>query len=140
MKFASQDYWNGLPFSSPGELPDPGIEPRCPVLQADALPSELPGKPSGNHSPHEDTVDFPCSTNGKDHVPRQSRMHSCLALEGVLVLAQEYRYLYHSGNPKCLKENAGVTWSSSVCPCSLPPLENGRHHLSLNSQHSLKTW
>ena len=39
-----QEYWNGLPFPSPGGLPDPGIEPRSPVLQADSLPSEPPGK------------------------------------------------------------------------------------------------
>ena len=37
---------SGLPFPSPGNLPDPGIEPRTPTLQADALPSEPPGKPS----------------------------------------------------------------------------------------------
>ena len=40
-----QEYWNWLPFSSPGDLPDTGIEPRSPALQADSLPSELPGKP-----------------------------------------------------------------------------------------------
>ena len=45
MEFSRQEYWSGLPFPSPGELPDPGIEPRSPALQADALPSELPGKP-----------------------------------------------------------------------------------------------
>ena len=37
-------YWSGLPFPSLGDLPDPGIEPRSPALQADALPSEPPGK------------------------------------------------------------------------------------------------
>jgi len=37
---------SGLPFPSPGDLPDPGIEPRPPTLQADTLPSEPPGKPS----------------------------------------------------------------------------------------------
>ena len=47
MGFPRQEYWNGLPFASPGDLPDPGIEPRPPVLQADALTSEPPGKPSG---------------------------------------------------------------------------------------------
>ena len=36
-------YWSGLPFPSPGDLPDPGIEPRPPALQADALTSEPPG-------------------------------------------------------------------------------------------------
>ena len=38
-------YWSGVPLPSPGDLPDPGIEPRSPALQADALPSEPPGKP-----------------------------------------------------------------------------------------------
>ena len=45
MEFSRQEYWSGLPFPSPGDLPDPGIKPRSPVLQADALPSELLGKP-----------------------------------------------------------------------------------------------
>ena len=44
MGFSRQEYWSGLPFPSPGDLPDPGIEPRSPALQADALPSEPPGK------------------------------------------------------------------------------------------------
>ena len=43
--FSRQEYWSGLPFPSPGDLPDPGIEPGSPALQADALPSELLGKP-----------------------------------------------------------------------------------------------
>ena len=38
-------YWNGLPFPSPGDLPEPGIEARSPALQADSLPSEPPGNP-----------------------------------------------------------------------------------------------
>ena len=45
MVFSSQEYWSGLPFPSPGDLPNPGIEPGSPTLQADALPSEPPGKP-----------------------------------------------------------------------------------------------
>ena len=40
-----QEYWSGLPFPSPGDHPNPGIEPRSPALQADSLPSEPPGKP-----------------------------------------------------------------------------------------------
>ena len=43
MGFSRQGYWSGLPFSSPGGLPDPGIEPRSPALQADALTSVPPG-------------------------------------------------------------------------------------------------
>ena len=45
MGFSRQEYWSGLPFPSPGSLPNPGIEPRSPALQADALTSEPPGKP-----------------------------------------------------------------------------------------------
>ena len=40
--FSRQEYWSGLPFPSPGDVPDPGIEPRSPIFQADSLPSELP--------------------------------------------------------------------------------------------------
>ena len=43
--FSRQEYWSGLPFPSPGDLPDPGIEPRSPAFQADALTSKPPGKP-----------------------------------------------------------------------------------------------
>ena len=43
--FSRQEYWSGLPFPSPGDLSDPGIKPRSPALQADALTSEPPGKP-----------------------------------------------------------------------------------------------
>ena len=44
IEFSRQEYWSGLPFPSPGDLPDPGIKPGSPALQADALPSEPPGK------------------------------------------------------------------------------------------------
>ena len=43
--FSRQEYWSGLPFPSPGDLPNPGIEPESPEFQADALTSEPPGKP-----------------------------------------------------------------------------------------------
>ena len=48
MGFFRQEYWSGLPFSSPGDLPDPGIEPGFPALQAESLLSEPPGKPKGD--------------------------------------------------------------------------------------------
>ena len=44
MGFSRQEYWSGLLFPSPGDLPNPEIEPRSPALQTDALPSEPPGK------------------------------------------------------------------------------------------------
>ena len=45
MGFSRQEYWSGLPFPSPGDLPKPGIEPVSSALQTDTLPSEPPGKP-----------------------------------------------------------------------------------------------
>ena len=44
MGFSRQEYWSELPCPPPGDLPNPGIEPRSPALQADSLPSEPPGK------------------------------------------------------------------------------------------------
>ena len=44
MGFSRQEYWSGFPFPSPGDLPDPGIEPRSPAFQADALTSDLVAK------------------------------------------------------------------------------------------------
>ena len=46
MGLSRQEHWNGLPFPSPWYLPNPGIEPRSPELQAGALTSKPPGKPS----------------------------------------------------------------------------------------------
>ena len=45
MGFSRQEYWSGLPFPSPGDLSDPGIEPRSPALQADSLPLSYQGGP-----------------------------------------------------------------------------------------------
>ena len=45
MEFSRQEYWSGLPFLSPGDLPGSGIESRPSAMQADSLPSELPRKP-----------------------------------------------------------------------------------------------
>ena len=50
MGFSMQEYWIGLPFPSPGDLPDSGIEPESPALQVDALPSKPPGKHIVNYN------------------------------------------------------------------------------------------
>ena len=54
MGFSRQEYWSGLPFPSPGDLPNPGIEPGPPAFQADTLTSEPPGKPK-EHVVHTKT-------------------------------------------------------------------------------------
>ena len=68
MGFSRQEYWSGLPFPSPEDLPHPGIEPGSPTLLADALPSEPPGKsgravgkklnPSGRRKHHPGLLHF----------------------------------------------------------------------------------
>ena len=53
--FSGQEYWSGLPYPTPGDLPDLGIERVSPVLQADSLPPEPPGKPLFSYtSPHSE--------------------------------------------------------------------------------------
>ena len=59
MGFSRQEYWSGLPFPSPGDPPNPGIEPRSPELQADAVSSEPPGK-------QEDRLLCPWDSPGKN--------------------------------------------------------------------------
>ena len=45
MEFSRLEYWSGQPFPSPGDIPNPGIDPRSPTWEADSLPAEPPGKP-----------------------------------------------------------------------------------------------
>ena len=56
MEFFRQEYWNGLPFPSLEDFPDPGIELRSPALQADSLPSEPPGKQEDGAQSRSHTV------------------------------------------------------------------------------------
>ena len=56
MGFSRQEFWSGLPFPSPGDLPYPGIEPRSPALQADALTTEPPGKPQSHYEKSLHTI------------------------------------------------------------------------------------
>ena len=71
MGFSRQEYWSGLPFPSPGDLPDPGIEPGSPALEADALTSDPPGKPqtSPQLSHHRDSLCAQYHRGGEKHGP-----------------------------------------------------------------------
>ena len=76
MGFSRQEYWSGLLFLSPGDLPDPGIEPRSPALQSDSLPTELQRKPPFwydlNQIPYNYTMEVKNRFKGldlKDRVP-----------------------------------------------------------------------
>ena len=66
--FSRPEHWSGYPFPSPGALPNSGVEPRSPTLQADSLPAEPPGKPYDTKSkvysrkifPLKSSVEFSC--------------------------------------------------------------------------------
>ena len=85
--FSRQEYWSGLPFPSPGDLPNPGIEPRSPALQADALTSEPPGKPSHHylHYLHHSL------TSGQKTGGIQSRLLTENWIKGLLSMAPHIR-------------------------------------------------
>ena len=77
MEFSKQEYWSGLPFPSPGDLPNSGMEPGSPALQADALQSEPPGKPRVNINslnPQAETLAGPCGAPG--HKSLSTGLHS----------------------------------------------------------------
>ena len=87
MGFSRQEYWSGLPFSSPGDLPNPRIEPRSLALQADGLTSEPPGKPTHRHTHTQYTHTH---TRMQAHVYTQinvseyilTHTHSCISPKG----------------------------------------------------------
>ena len=68
MEFSRPEYWSGLPFPSPGDLPDPGIEPGSPGFQADALTSEPPGKSGGS-----DGKESACNEGDPGSIPGSGR-------------------------------------------------------------------
>ena len=68
MGFSRKEYWSGLSFPSPRDLPNPGIKPRFPALQADALPSELLGKPVSNTCTKLRVCKFVCFYAIKSHI------------------------------------------------------------------------
>ena len=59
MEFSRTEYWSRYPFSSPEDLPNPGIEPRSPTLRADSLPAEPQGKPRNTRFPSPADVPDP---------------------------------------------------------------------------------
>ena len=75
IRFSRQGYWSGLPFPFPGDLPDPGIEPGSPALQAGSLPPEPPGKPPTLFS----SMPFYLSVDSCNHHHGQDS-NSCIVL------------------------------------------------------------
>ena len=87
MGFSRQEYWNGLPCPPPGDLPNPGIKPRSPTLQADSLLFEPPGKSSLsvgeliNKLWCNPPMGFPGGTSGKECLPMQETRVQSLGWE-----------------------------------------------------------
>ena len=69
MGFSRQEYWNGLPFPSPGNLPDPGLKPRSPALQPDSLLTELQGKLKNTAVGCSDGKESTCNAGDLDLIP-----------------------------------------------------------------------
>ena len=84
MGFSRQEYWSGLPFPSPWVLPDTGIKPRSPVLQADTLLTEPPGKPQRVVS----MSNFGQPSPGDGRAPKVARKNEDLMLRPI------YIYIY----------------------------------------------
>ena len=125
MGFSRQECWSGLPFPSPGDLPDPGIKPRSPALRADALPSEPPGK----HC----IVMFQTGSFdelGTLHKHPQNPHSACLLTQRLRLLRQEGEaYFLYSDNPQCPE---GITQHGDP----LVRVQGIREILSPDSTHS----
>ena len=83
MEFSRQEYWSGWPFPPPGDLPDPGIEPRSPASQADSVPSELPGKPKWKHSALGNTWELGVNPESATAMELQRSLLSSKALASI---------------------------------------------------------
>ena len=78
MGCSRQEYWSGLPFPSAGDLPDPGIEPTSPALQADSLPTELWGKPNSPFDLLVKSITNPLKFKQKKHGPHHPHIIWCV--------------------------------------------------------------
>ena len=129
MRFSRQEYWSGLPFPSPGDLPNPGIEPGSPALQTDALPSEPPGKPFlTEHSKNSSYLD----QNSPQYCYRG--LLSC-SVSNSVKFSSEFRCSLTGGKhlqvstvqsiPKATALGSGEEWAWIFAGCLIYPLKTG---------------
>ena len=137
MKFSRQEHWSGFPFPSPGDLPNPGIEPRSPVLQADSwmIPKSMnvniketeKDKHTHRKQPHEDggrqRLELHCHSQGTDRVPRrwESRKDSSYSLQMECDLVDILNWTCSLRNCKriyfcCSKVFGACTFQSKIGP------------------------
>ena len=132
MGFSRQEYWSGWPFPSPGDLPNPGIEPGSPSLQADALPSEPPGMLKTGNS-FSQLGFFSCQQIAFQRQQFSSHVHVCVFLDPATNVC------YHL-DPLCLQIQWGTELSFS---CSVPPKSEHILHLQasyLNLLFGKRVW
>ena len=98
MEFSRPEYWSGLPYPSPGDLPNPGIEPRSHALQVDSLLAELQGK------------------------PKNTGVGSLSLLQGIFLTQESNRGLWHCRQILYQLSHQGCIWPIFLCPLvvSLP--------------------
>ena len=104
MDFSKQQYWSGLPFPSPGDLPDPGIEPVSPALAGRFFTTALPGKPKRMHKVCNSmygNVTMKMGRRGKNGLKRGTKNFLKLIFFGVLCcfllyskMNPPYRHIY----------------------------------------------
>ena len=97
MGFSRQEYCSGSPFPSPGDLPDPLIEPGSPALQADPLPSEPPGKPTPQ--PGIKSTPSALESRGLDNQgsPHASFLKATFHYSGISIFIQSIAYFQNLG-------------------------------------------
>ena len=123
MEFSRQEYWSGLPFSSPGDLPDQGIKPGSLVLWADSLPSEPPGKPkSYQERARKDPV-----SKKRDCGPGDNTEFRESVMGGTTLISQEKMLVIRASVPPSSFSHAEVssillsgtkmqeTWPTCIC-------------------------
>ena len=95
-----QEYWSGLPFPTPGDLPDPAIEPKSPALQADSLPAESPGKPNCNNNLTQMTT---------IHQIPVRKYYVCINVEDATVFQEKYQHTSTCPKPHPLGKTHKIT-------------------------------
>ena len=102
MEFSRQEFWSGLLFPSPGDLPNPGVKPRSPTLQEDSLPTEPPGKPN-------------YGGGNEDMVTSFKRSHACtVALSAPHPAADHHRPMPPSETPGHSQASLGQSFVGSL--------------------------
>ena len=157
MRFSRQEYWSGLPFPSPGDLPNPGIEPGSPTLQADSLTSEPSGKPfSWARVLHNLVSSWFLFLIWANHIEilqilkyamlsQYFYLYVCLwfflLLEMTIICLIVWELLVFQNSAQislCLKILPDHFWSQSICFLPYIPTASVQTFFYLNSKHFLK--